>query len=162
MACPFIAEGPMKIATPLQIDDEFYPFGKDDPKPFGFRIFDIKAGGMGIVYLVTILDNYVETVQTAAIKTVQEWCLTDPQVAERFSREAEVWIKLGQHANIVQAQMVFRYASQPYIIMEYVDGCDLRFLLRQNTLSVENSVKFAMQFCSEGGCFFSLVGTHRK
>jgi eukaryotic-like serine/threonine-protein kinase len=135
------------VETKYKIGETFYPFGKDDPKPYGFRIYDIKSGGMGIVYLAYNIDNYVETGDRSAIKTFQDWCFFEPEIVERFSREAEVWIKLGHHHNIVTARAFFKVDNRPYILMEFVDGYDLRYLLKHSSLSVDDAIKLARQFC---------------
>ncbi len=131
----------------LEIGDLVYPFENDDPKPFGFRIYDMKAGGMGNVYFAYNVDNGVETGGKAAIKTLQDWCLEDAQIAERFYREAEVWVKLGFHRNIVRALMAIKYKSRPYIFLEFIKGHDLRAILKGGSLSVKQCVEWAKQFC---------------
>jgi serine/threonine protein kinase len=131
----------------INIGDPFYPFGEDDPNPIGFHIYDMKAGGMGNVYLANQLDTYKDTGRRVAIKTLQDWCLEDPETANRFLREAEVWVKLGYHPNIVQAMMAFKYKERPYILLEFIDGTDLRSLIRNGPLPLWQCMMFAKQFC---------------
>lgn len=134
--------------TTYKIGETIYPaFVAKAQKPYGFRVYDIKTGGMGIVYLTYGVDNYIETGKKSAIKTFQDWCFFEPEIVERFTREAEVWIKLGHHQNIVRALAVFKIDNRPYILLELVEGCDLRQILKSDSLSVEKAVKLARQFC---------------
>jgi tetratricopeptide (TPR) repeat protein/tRNA A-37 threonylcarbamoyl transferase component Bud32 len=129
------------------IGEDFYPLGTEDAKPIGFRIFDIKEGGMGKVYLAHMLDNYEETGRKTALKTLRDEYVNDPHVVARFLREAEVWARMGAHDNIVRALYVTIHDERPYILLEYIDGPDLRSLLRRGPIPVKQAVKFAAHFC---------------
>ncbi|MBI3895775.1 MAG: protein kinase, partial [Acidobacteria bacterium] len=112
-----------------------------------FYIHDIKGGkgksGMGIVYIVTD----AHTMQPFAVKTFQRWCLETPELVQRFLREAETWIRLEQHQNIVRAYYVATLSGQPYVFLEYVAGSDLRKKLTGGPLPVQDAHRYAIQFC---------------
>lgn len=129
------------------IGEDFYPTGNQVPNAFSFRVFDIKKGGMGIVYLAHNVDNNVLTGDRSALKTFQDWCFSSPESVQRFMREAEVWVKLGFHRNIVKAISVLRIEDKPYIWMPCIDGNDLRALLLKGRVPLNQIVDYALQFC---------------
>jgi serine/threonine protein kinase len=104
---------------------------------------DIKAGGMGIVYIAQ--DS--KTKDLLAVKTFHDWCLAVPGVVERFMREAETWIRLESHAHIVCANFVWQIERRPYIFIEYVNGSDLRAKLSSGRLPVPLALIYGIQFC---------------
>ena len=112
-----------------------------------FFVHDMKGGkgksGMGIVYIV--LD--AATATPYAVKTFQRWCLGTPELVQRFLREAETWIRLEAHPNIVRAHYVSTVQDQPYVFLEYVAGSDLRRKLAAGPLPLENALKYSIQFC---------------
>ena len=112
-----------------------------------FYVHDIKGGkgksGMGIVYIVVDAHNMTPF----AAKTFQRWCLGTPELVQRFLREAETWIQLEQHQNIVRAYYVATLNGQPYVFLEYVAGSDLRKKLAAGPLPVRDAMRYAIQFC---------------
>ena len=112
-----------------------------------FYVHDIKGGkgksGMGIVYIV--VDAHAVT--PFAVKTFQRWCLETPELVQRFLREAETWVQLEQHQNIVRAYYAATLNGQPYVFLEYVAGSDLRKKLVAGPLPVRDAMRYAIQFC---------------
>ena len=112
-----------------------------------FYVHDMKGGkgksGMGIVYIV--ID--ASTATPYAVKTFQRWCLETPELIQRFLREAETWIRLEQHPNIVRAHYVSTVQGQPYVFLEYVAGSDLRKKLAAGALPLRNALRYSIQFC---------------
>lgn len=108
-----------------------------------YEITNILTGGMGIVYIV----NDSEKSKPYAIKTFQEKYLYTPQVCSQFITEAEIWIKLGRHKNIVQAERIIQKEGRPYIFLEYIDGMELEKKLKDARLSVHDAIDYAIQFC---------------
>lgn len=86
------------------------------------RIIQILGGpgksGMGIVYVC--IDD-LEEEQPVAIKTLQNRFNEDRAFIERFKWEAETWVRLGKHHNIVEAKRVENH-GKPYIYLEYIAG----------------------------------------
>lgn len=67
--------------------------------------------------------------QSVAIKVLRQRFTTDPGAVERFNKEAEAGLKLV-HPNIVR---IYNYGEEDkrcYMIMEYVEGSNLRDFLR--------------------------------
>jgi len=107
-----------------------------------YKIRDIKKGGMGSVYIA--YDN--EWHQMYAIKSFQEQFLWDKDITNGFVKEAETWVNLGMHTNIVQAEFVKKIHGKPYIFLEYVDGTDLTSWIGK--LDIPQSLDFAIQICT--------------
>jgi serine/threonine protein kinase len=83
-------------------------------------------GGMGAVYLAhdDKLDRHV------ALKVLPPQSINDPDAVARFQREAKALAKL-HHPGIVQAHDSGDADGQHFLIMEYVEGTDLKSLLRE-------------------------------
>lgn len=129
--------GPAKDAAPPPSPEEIA--GK-------FPQFEITAclgrGGMGVVYKARqkSLDRWV------ALKILPPERVGEERFAERFEREAQTLAKLN-HPNIVT---VFDYGESGglfYIVMEYVDGVNLRDLLRDGKLAAEQALAIVPPVC---------------
>jgi tetratricopeptide (TPR) repeat protein len=113
-----------------------------------YEIRYIKRGGMGIVFLC--YDNRDRT--GIAIKTFQDKYLLSEDAIGRFKWEAETWVRLEKHKNIVQAYYVDLISDRPYIFLELVPGdknygSDLTGWIWQNGLDLNTTLSFAIQFC---------------
>lgn len=88
-------------------------------------------GGMGAVYLAT----HLGTGRPVALKVIAPGLTASPEMLERFRREARAAGRL-RHPNIVDvtdfgnAEIDGRPCA--YLVMEYLDGCSLRDVLRQS------------------------------
>ncbi len=104
--------------------------------------------GMGIVYIC--YDH--EFKEAVAIKTFQDRFLKDRTSIDRFKVEAEVWVRLEKHHNIVRARYVDEIEGRPYIFLEYVVGdeqygADLSGWIWGHGLTLPLTLNFAIQFC---------------
>jgi serine/threonine protein kinase/regulator of sirC expression with transglutaminase-like and TPR domain len=112
-----------------------------------FTVHDIKGGkgksGMGLVYIV--LD--VSSMTPYAVKTFQKWVLGTPDLIQRFLREAETWVRLEQHHNIVRAYYVASVNDQPHIFLEYVAGADLRKKIAAGPMAIRDVLRYSIMFC---------------
>ena len=91
----------------------------------------IGIGGMGRVYLGT----YLKQNKKVAIKVLPEVFASNKDSRERFINEGKT-MKLLQHPCIVQVYDVGEYEGKYYIIMEYVDGDDVKTtLIKRGTLN---------------------------
>ncbi|MDQ7825003.1 MAG: tetratricopeptide repeat protein [Candidatus Eremiobacteraeota bacterium] len=161
-----VSEEEMKGATLLEVQDdslnkkavttrERQEWNEGDMVLDGrFTVQEVKRGGMGTVYIVFDPEN----VRFLAIKTFQERYLWDERIVKQFIKEAEIWIKLDRHINIVQAELVKVIDGKPHIFLEYIQGTDLEKLTRESPLSVEQSLKFAIQFCEGMHYAFKKLG----
>lgn len=107
-----------------------------------FRIEYLMYGGMGFVYKVKDLRGS----GFKAVKTYRNKYLWDRGAIERFIEEAKTWIRLGRHANIVEAMFVQEVRGRTCIFTEFVEGEDLSELIKRR-LTLRLSIAFAIQFC---------------
>lgn len=113
-----------------------------------YEIHDIKMGGMGIVYIC--YDH--EFREPVVLKTFQDEYLRNRASVDRFKLEAETWIKLEKHHNIVIARYFKEIEGRPYIFLEPVVGnkqygADLNGWIRGRGLTLPLALIFAIQFC---------------
>ncbi len=102
----------------------------------------IGRGGMGAVYKARQrgLDRM------AAIKILSTETSSDPAFAERFNREARALARLN-HAGIVNIYDSGQAGGLYYFVMEYVDGANLRQLIRSRSASPSESLGIIAQVC---------------
>lgn len=102
----------------------------------------VGRGGMGFVFKARQphLDRWV------ALKLLPDKLARDPQFAERFNREGRVLAKLN-HPNIVS---VFDFGQTPdfyYLLMEYVDGVNLRQAMQAGRFSPAEALTIVPKIC---------------
>jgi tRNA A-37 threonylcarbamoyl transferase component Bud32 len=102
----------------------------------------IGQGGMGAVYKArqTKLDR------TVAVKILPAEWGRDPAFAERFAREARALARLS-HPHIVAVHDFGETGGLFYLVMEYVDGGNLRQLLQYGSLAPEQALHIIPQIC---------------
>jgi serine/threonine-protein kinase len=90
-------------------------------------IAEIARGGMAVVYHAqdTLLERLV------AVKLLHPQFVGDPEFLERFRREARAAARLS-HPNIVSIYDVGDDNGTPYIVMELVEGGNLKDRIRQS------------------------------
>jgi eukaryotic-like serine/threonine-protein kinase len=83
-------------------------------------------GGMGMVYKAhdRVLD------ETVALKTLRADVAQEPEVARRFISETKL-ARLVRHQNVCAIHEYGEAEGLRYIAMEYIDGIDLRRVLRE-------------------------------
>ena len=110
-------------------------------------------GGMGIVYRV----HHVNWNIDLAVKCVLEDKKADRDIVRAFLYEADRWIHLGLHPNLVAAYYVRKYDHHHYIFLEYVSGISLQKLLDEGRpLTFRQKLNIAIQICR------GLAHCHRK
>jgi tRNA A-37 threonylcarbamoyl transferase component Bud32 len=102
----------------------------------------VGSGGMGAVYKVRQpqLDRLV------ALKILSRDLARDPNFAERFNREARVLARLA-HPNIVT---VFDFGARGpfcFLLMEFVDGVNLRQAMRAGGFTPAESLELVRDIC---------------
>ena len=114
-----------------------------------FEIKDVKVGGMAVVYIC--YDH--EFAMRFAVKSFKDKYLKEKAIVNRFFLEAESWMRLEKHKNIVWAKWVENINNRPYIFMEFIEGdkrysTDLRGWIKERALSIGLSIDFAIQVCT--------------
>ena len=79
-------------------------------------------GGMGQVFRAVDTQGSREY----AVKTYHGNIFGDRDLVRRFEHEAEMWIRLGRHPHIVQADFVEKHQGRLCVFTEYVEGGDRR------------------------------------
>ncbi|PID59079.1 hypothetical protein CSB45_01345 [candidate division KSB3 bacterium] len=87
----------------------------------------IGRGGMGVVYRV----HHKEWQLEMAVKMPLTHLVSDDASKRRFIREAQTWVDLGLHLNIVQCWYVREFGGIPRVFMDYVDGGSLRDWIKE-------------------------------
>jgi len=107
-----------------------------------FNILDIKMGGKGIVFIC----KNTSTRDYTAIKTLRTDKFNSINI-KQFEIEAEIWISLGKHKNIVYAWIYHIINKRPFILMEVINGDTLSGLIKSHKLKLESSLSIAVQIC---------------
>ena len=104
----------------------------------------IGAGGMGVV----IAARHLELDQIVAMKFLLPEIAKLDMAPERFRREAWAVARIrGEHVCRVLDVGTLE-SGIPFMVMEYLDGCDLATELAQRaTLPVEEAVEYVLQAC---------------
>ena len=113
-----------------------------------YRLLEpLGSGGMAIVYKA--LDEMLERV--VAVKILREDYAQDEDFRERFKQEAKSAANLS-HPNIVTVYDFGLDEKQVFIVIEYINGTDLKSLIRERgRFSVEDTVGLIAQACAGVG-----------
>jgi serine/threonine-protein kinase len=109
------------------------------------RVLELIQGGQGKIIVVANTNG-----DRFAVKTVKyPEDLNDYKKCEkRFYREALLWVGLGKHPNIVRALSFGKMSDDPYLLLEFVDGVNLRKLITSRQLSLKRSLQIGKDVCS--------------
>lgn len=114
------------------------------------------TGGMATVWRA-----YDERLQRpVAIKVISDALATSPAAVARFAREARTHARI-QHPNLVQVYDYSVTASQPYLVMEYINGCTLSERLDQGEFSDAELQALTVELLSAVACVHSHNVLHR-
>ncbi len=105
------------------------------------------SGGMAVIYKAQDL----ELGRTVAVKVLRPSLTSDPDFLRRFRQEARAVANLA-HPNIVTVHDVGQDGHTHYIVMEFIQGQDLKKLIRAEApFDVERAVNLAIQICAGVG-----------
>jgi serine/threonine protein kinase len=127
------AESPAPPPTPEELQPLF-------PQ---FEILELLGqGGMGVVYRARQkgLDREV------ALKVLPARAGRNPAFAERFAREAKALASLS-HPNITSVYDFGKAGEHFFLAMEFVDGLNLRALLRAQRVAPKQALQIVEQIC---------------
>jgi serine/threonine protein kinase len=99
-------------------------------------------GGMGVVYKA----RQKSLNRSVALKLLAPERVGDARFAERFTREAQALAALS-HPNIVTIYDFGRAGGFYYLLMEFVDGANLRQLLRARKFTPEEALAIVPPLC---------------
>lgn len=107
----------------------------------------IGSGGTAVVFKA--YDKMLE--RPVAIKILREDYATDPEFLDRFKQEAKAAANLS-HPNIVTVYDFGFDNEQVFIVIEHIDGTDLKTLIRRKgKFSVDDTVGLMAQACAGVG-----------
>ena len=99
------------------------------------------SGGMAEVFCAS--DRLLE--RRVAVKVLHERWSRDPDLVERFRREARTAARLS-HPNIVTAIDRGEWRGRPYIVLEYIEGTNLKQLvLGERQVPIRDALELAVQ-----------------
>lgn len=106
-------------------------------------IEELGQGGMGHVYRVK--DKNIQ--EEVALKLIKPEVASDEKMIERFRSELKIARKIT-HKNICRMYDLNEAEGIPYITMEYVEGEDLKTLIKkQGKLAPDTAISIAKQVC---------------
>lgn len=109
----------------------------------------IGKGGMGRVYLA--VDEKKD--RSVAIKVLPEHFLEDKEKSEYLRRELQITRELD-HPNVVDIFEIMEFRRkkdgkiQGFMLMEFIDGDNLRNLIEAQDLSLKHALKLCEQICA--------------
>lgn len=92
-----------------------------------YEVEEVFAGGMGLVYRV----HHREWNVDLAVKSPRSKYFRTESQKENFVREAETWVNLGMHPNIVNCYYVRTLGGIPRVFTEYIATGSLSDWIRQ-------------------------------
>ena len=104
---------------------------------------ELGTGSMGVIYRArdTILERDV------ALKTISDGGAADPELKERFYREAKAGARLN-HPNVVTVYELGEQDGLLFIALELLSGCDLRqFINQRQALPLEEKIEAMAGVC---------------
>ena len=103
----------------------------------------IGPGGMGTVYRA----RQLRLDRDVAVKILHTDLATTPSFTERFEREARTLARLD-HPNIVRVHDFGHRGGLYYLVMELVDGVNLRDTLQAGSVEPDEALAMVPQICS--------------
>jgi len=119
----------------------------------GQEEFEILAkpikGGMGVIYICKALQYN----RFLAFKGLNKEVIDTPEAEAKFQREAEIWLDLGKHPNIVPLRFACTINHQKFLVMDAIlprseHGNTLAsWMNAEKKLDIENVINFSIQIC---------------
>jgi len=130
----------------------------ENPKRIGkYEIEEFLGGGMSHVYKAR--DTVIG--RTVAIKILTQTGVADPETKARFLREAQLAGGLA-HENIMSVYDFGEDAEQPFMVMEFLRGEDLRSAIKNNhTGDLNRRLEIALQVAKALDYIHQQKITHR-
>jgi serine/threonine protein kinase len=134
---------------PLQVSSRTTLYKKGDLIGQKYKVFGILGmGGFGVVYKI----YSQELSRVFALKTFRDEYQANQEVKKRFYKEASVWVELGSHPYLVNANHVEEISGRLFILMEFIapneEGLNtLEGFLQRRPPDLVQSLRWAIQIC---------------
>jgi serine/threonine-protein kinase len=116
------------------------------------------AGGMGYV----VAARHLQLDQMVAMKFLRKGAIDNAEAAARFLREAKAVVKLKNEHVAKVYDVGTLEGNEPYIVMEYLDGCDLSAMAKErHVLPPSEAAEYIVQACEALAEAHSLNIIHR-
>lgn len=112
-----------------------------------WRVLRTMEGGLGLVYAV----EHRESGDRCVLKGPKRQ--SDPTVRESFRTEAETWVRLGDHPNIVCAHGVDEFAGQLFVVAELIEPDELGRVSLRDYLSTGTPTPRAVAALTADFCY---------
>ncbi|MEK7486252.1 MAG: serine/threonine-protein kinase, partial [Planctomycetota bacterium] len=114
-------------------------------------------GAMGVIYLA----ENIGLKRKVAVKILSPQMTANPKKVKQFFREGRAAAKI-EHPNVVQVYQVGEERGIYYLVMEYVDGANLKQVLKQkHLLEVDQAFSYFLQTCEGLQCAHAAGIIHR-
>jgi serine/threonine-protein kinase len=114
-----------------------------------YRLLAVQVGSGGMAHVYKAEDLALGRV--VAVKILRDNLTADPEFLARFQREARSAANLS-HPNVVTVHDVGQDRTRYYIVMEYVEGQDLKEVIRKEApFAIERALDLAVQICAGVG-----------
>ena len=114
------------------------------------------TGGMGVVYEAEDLRLH----RKVALKFLPEELAEDPDAVRRFRREAETIAALS-HPHICVVYDIGEHEGRSFIVMEYVDGVNLKTHMTRRALTTADIAEITLQIAGALGAAHARSIVHR-
>jgi serine/threonine protein kinase len=114
-------------------------------------------GGMGIV----VAARHKELHQRVAIKLLPPSHAKDPELVERFLREARAAARLKSEHAVKVLDVARRRNGSPFIVMELLNGEDLGAVVERGALPIPDAIDYILQACEAVAEAHALGIVHR-
>ncbi len=115
-------------------------------------------GGMGIV----VAARHLQLDQLVALKFLRKGTLENDEASARFLREAKAAVKLKNEHIAKVFDVGTLESGEPYMVLEYLDGCDLSQLAKQRgAIAASEATEYVLQACEALAEAHSLGIIHR-
>ena len=116
------------------------------------------TGGMGIV----VAARHLQLDQMVALKFLRKGAIEGEEAHARFIREAKAAVKLKNEHIAKVLDIGTLDSGEPYMVMEYLEGCDLSALAKQRqVISANEASEYILQACEALAEAHSLGIIHR-